>query len=519
MRDHLKWVVFPVIFLMAVSALADMSAETLEKEHLARYCINYSSYLVDVGKYLEALENLETAAEVTTIAKTKNEALLSKATMLTAFLDAPEQALKIYQQVADTDSPVAETAAYREGLLLFDLQRFKEAGNSLTKYRKRFPEGRFRFQVEALEGEVNRQLSKPPEEPIPPRPEKSITPVLRVRVKLAYKAGNASITGTAPVCATNMGCKNSFALKVQNGKLLVDGVVAKQLPVIFKSDKPLTISARKKKKQLRGNLSASIKNGKLLVINNVNMEEYLLGVVPSENPASWPIETLKAQAIAARTYAYYQLLHRKNWSYDLVDYAGDQAYGGVAKEHTRSNKAVRETAGVVLMYGDKPILAQYSANSGGYTADANAVFKVPKPYLSARRDPASLKGGMANWTRSFTVAEVEAAFAKINIKAKGLAAIEPAQSGPSGRYIKIRLVFRDGTSKVLRNRPTLRRALDLPEILMDIEKKDDTFIFHGHGWGHGVGYSQWGSRFMGKTKNHLEILAFYYGDVKPEKLW
>ena len=69
--------------------------ETLEKEHLARYCINYSSYLVEVGKYLEALENLETAAEVTTIAKTKNEALLSKATLLTAFLDAPEDALKI----------------------------------------------------------------------------------------------------------------------------------------------------------------------------------------------------------------------------------------------------------------------------------------------------------------------------------------------------------------------------------------------------------------------------------------
>jgi stage II sporulation protein D len=202
-----------------------------------------------------------------------------------------------------------------------------------------------------------------------------------------------------------------------------------------------------------------------------------------------------------------------------VDYAGDQAYGGMAKEHSRSTKAVKATAGVVLTHNDKPILAMFSANSGGYTADAKAVFDLTKPYLVARKDPASLHGSMAKWTRKFSVAEVVSAMAKINIKADGLTAIEAAQRGPSGRIIKVRLVLGDGTRKVLRNRPTLRRALNLPEILHDIDKNGDTFIFHGHGWGHGVGYSQWGSAHMGKQKKYLEILAFYYGDVRPDKLW
>ena len=283
---------------------------------------------------------------------------------------------------------------------------------------------------------------------------------------------------------------------------------------------PLAIITDKKEKRLRGRLSASIVNSKLLVNNIVDIEAYLLSVVPSENPASWPIEALKSQAVAARTYAYYQLLHRKTRSWDLVDYAGDQAYGGTDKEHSRSSKAVRGNRRQwCSQRTTKPILAMFSANSGGYTADAKAVFDLSKPYLAARQDPASLKGSMAKWTRTFSTAEVVAALNKINIKADGLSAIQAEQRGPSGRVIKIRLVFQDGTSKVLRNRPTLRRALDLPEILHEIEKKDNSFVFRGHGWGHGVGYSQWGGAHLGKEKNYKEILAFYYGGVKLEKLW
>jgi stage II sporulation protein D len=262
----------------------------------------------------------------------------------------------------------------------------------------------------------------------------------------------------------------------------------------------------------------SLYKGKLLVVNHVDIEDYLLSVVPSESIPSWPLETLKAQAVTARTYAYYQILHRRNKPYDLVDDEGDQAYGGVDKEHPKATKAVKLTEGQVLVYRGRPILAMYMANSGGYTADPKAVFNLFKPYLVAHPDPASLKGKMARWKRVFSVEEVEKKFRKFGIKIDGLINIEPAQIGPSGRIIKVKLVTTRG-NKVLRTRTTLRRVLKLPDILLYIKKIDNKFIFEGGGFGHGVGYSQWGAAIMGKTHSYLDILSFYYPGTKVEKLW
>ncbi|HDZ91791.1 MAG TPA: SpoIID/LytB domain-containing protein, partial [Deltaproteobacteria bacterium] len=250
----------------------------------------------------------------------------------------------------------------------------------------------------------------------------------------------------------------------------------------------------------------------------VDMEDYLKSVVPSESYSSWPLQTLKAQAVASRTYAYYQLLHRKDWDYDLVDDQGDQAYKGIERERPRSTRAVNETRGMVLTYENRPILAMYSANSGGYTADAMSVFSLSKPYLIAHPDPESLKGKMARWTRKFTVKEVEAALKRRGIKVNGLKRIEAEEKGPSGRIVKVRVVSRSG-SKVLRTRTTLRRALRLPEILLDIERTGDRFIFRGRGWGHGVGYSQWGSAILGKTTTYDKILRFYYPNATLTKKW
>ena len=126
---------------------------------------------------------------------------------------------------------------------------------------------------------------------------------------------------------------------------------------------------------------------------------------------------------------------------------------------------------------------------------------------------------MANWTRKYSISDVVSALRKINIDAGGLKEIEAAEQGPSGRITKVRLVLSSGKTQVLRNRTTLRRALDLPEILHGIRRDGKTFIFDGHGWGHGVGYSQWGSAYLGRNKKYSEILSFYYGDAKLQKLW
>jgi len=130
----------------------------IEQEQLARWHINYASYLIDVGKYLEALENYHTAIEVTALRKTKTDAMLAKATLLSSFLDADEEALKVYQEVGRNFPEGAEIAIYREGLLLFELNRFEEAAEAFKSYNARYPAGRFQFQAEVLMEKVKDAL-------------------------------------------------------------------------------------------------------------------------------------------------------------------------------------------------------------------------------------------------------------------------------------------------------------------------------------------------------------------------
>ena len=501
----------------------------LEREREARYDINYASYLIEVGKYMEALENYETAIELTSVEKTKIDALLAKATLLSAFLDAPEEALKTYREVYKKYPQAAEIALYREGLLLFHLNRPDEAKEILKEYLTRYPRGRFLFQTEALLEQIKKIVPPAPPPPVPkppvpkppvvkpPKPKPPVVEQPEVRVRLCRTTGEATIKGS-PVCAEGLGCRESFTVRGSDGQIFVDGTPVRERKIFFEGKSLLEIRCGKKKKKVRGRLMARLKDGKLYIINYVNIEDYLKSVVPSESYSSWPLETLKAQAVAARTYAYYQLLHRKNWVFDLVDDEGDQAYKGVKRERSKSTRAVKETSGGILSYKDKPILAMYSANSGGYTADAKSIFSLRKPYLVAHPDPESLKGKMARWTREFSVSEIESALRKRGIKVSGLQKIEPAEKGPSGRVIKVRIISKDG-SKVLRTRTTLRRALKLPEILLEIKRKNNHFIFNGRGWGHGVGYSQWGSAILGKKTSYDKILGFYYPNASLEKKW
>ena len=513
------------------------------QEHEARYDINEAAYLIEVGKYMEALENYQSALELSAIPKTRIDALLSKATLLSSFLDAPEKALEVYRKVSREYPQAAEIGRYREGLLLFELDRPDEAKPVIGNYLKAYPKGKFRFQAEALLEQIKKTPPKPtppPEpkptpkpipKPIPPppglpspkptpptvKPAPKLMPSPELRVRLCKTTGSATISGTN-VCAKGFGCKNRFVVKNTGGVLMVNGSRTSGSEMLFESENPLVVSCGKKKKKVRGNILAKLRKGKLYIINRVDMELYLRSVVPSESYASWPLETLKAQTVAARTYAYYQMLHRKTWVFDLVDDEGDQAYKGMKRERKKTDQAVMETKGQILSYKNKPILAMYSANSGGYTADSGSIFGLSKPYLVAHKDPKSLEGKMARWKKTYSVSKVERALNRRGLKLKGLKRIEPAKKGPSGRVIKIRIVA-DNKTKTVRTRTTLRRALKLPEILLEIKKENGNFIFDGRGWGHGVGYSQWGSAILGKKTSYDKILAFYYPNASLIQKW
>lgn len=135
--------------------------------------------------------------------------------------------------------------------------------------------------------------------------------------------------------------------------------------IVIKPLSPGFVSA--KGKWYRGIIMIQNKNGKLTVINNVPLEDYIKGVVPSEMPSSWATEAHKAQAIAARSYALANLGKRAKYGYDLKDTPEDQAYGGASKETPDTNYAVDETKGIVLTYNMKVINAYYSASAGGQT--------------------------------------------------------------------------------------------------------------------------------------------------------
>lgn len=149
--------------------------------------------------------------------------------------------------------------------------------------------------------------------------------------------------------------------------------------VVLKPSEGGFISA--KNKWYRGHLIIQNKNKKLTVINDVSLEDYIKGVVPSEMPSGWELEALKAQAIAARSYALANLGKRASLGYDLKDTPEDQAYGGASAETSKTNRAVDETSGLVLTYNYKVVSAFYSASAGGQTVTAKEAWGNDVPYV------------------------------------------------------------------------------------------------------------------------------------------
>ncbi len=171
---------------------------------------------------------------------------------------------------------------------------------------------------------------------------------------------------------------NSIAIKLPDDKKFY---TTKTNNLIFTTDKNAFIFT--KGKWYRGNMIAQIRGRGITVINDVPLEYYLLGVVPSEMPSKWNIEALKAQAIAARSYAVANMGKRGSRGYDLKDTPEDQAYGGASAETKSTNLAVRSTLGQVLMYQNKVIPAYYHASAGGHTNNSGKSWTKDMPFLAS----------------------------------------------------------------------------------------------------------------------------------------
>ncbi|WP_214480760.1 SpoIID/LytB domain-containing protein [Bacillus sp. SM2101] len=307
------------------------------------------------------------------------------------------------------------------------------------------------------------------------------------------------------------------------------------------------------------------------LVNTLHIEDYIKGVVPSEMPSYWPYEALKAQAVAARSYAFSQM----QTSQYLNMTVASQVYRGKTNEAATTNQAIAETNGIFATYNNEPIQAFFHASSGGYTENSEDIWSNPIPYIRAVEDsfdqhpdnthygwsmsiPAttitnSLFGNAQNTLLSLKVTERSIAGAVQQMEAivydnetntRPSISLKPTFTSSSdgfrtifGEYLKsskftvtgdaaAKIIVADGSTTHVDNLYgyELQTADNATETIVDdnitLKTKTSTALyptftqayqFSGDGWGHGLGMSQWGARSMASAGyTYDQILKHYY---------
>lgn len=208
----------------------------------------------------------------------------------------------------------------------------------------------------------------------------------------------------------------------------------------------------------RGKLVARASGEGLYVINDVGLDDYIKGVVPNESPASWPAAALKAQAVAARSYAL--ATDAGGAGFDQYDDTRSQVYVGKSTEQPTTNRAVRRTAGKVLRYDGEVIPAYFSSSSGGQTENVEFGFGggTPRPYLKSVRDPYDKASPYHRWTETFSRREMQSRLG--DLVAGRLRRIKVTKTGVSPRIVEAKVIGsagrRTATGAELRSRLGLR---------------------------------------------------------------
>jgi len=275
-------------------------------------------------------------------------------------------------------------------------------------------------------------------------------------------------------------------------------------------------------KSYRGKMVVRLlKNNRLTVINEIDIEDYLKGVLPSEMNPAWPLEALKAQSVAARSFAWKNLNRHSDEGFDLCATVHCQVYSGFAdKEDARITRAVEETRGEILIdpsNGDTAN-AVFHACCGGYTEDPANVWDLsgarPPSYLVPRRCPYCRDYPHFNWTSTLDAGFIRDRLNQNGWKVGNIKNIEIAGRNVSGRVRFFRIIHSGGKTAVPGGK--FRLAVDPWKIKSTrisniVRRGNGIFEFKGQGWGHGVGMCQAGAKGMAEDgRNYRDILGFYY---------
>ena len=264
-----------------------------------------------------------------------------------------------------------------------------------------------------------------------------------------------------------------------------------------------------------------VRKGKgFLVINRVDIEEYVKGVVPAEVSSTWHPEMLKAQAVAARTYALYQQMLSAAREYDVAATVQDQVYRGKQGVDPVILRAVEDTRGLVVTYQDAPIYAAFSSTAAGLTEDAVNVWSKDYPYLKGVECPFDLMSPYYQWKSSFKIDTLEQNLQQQGFPVGKIATITPFSFSRGGRVAKLR-VLHSGGELVLRGEE-LRKAVGytiIPSTQFAIELIGRDVVLSGFGAGHAVGMCQWGAKELAELGYPFStILRYYYPGTELQNM-
>jgi stage II sporulation protein D len=302
-----------------------------------------------------------------------------------------------------------------------------------------------------------------------------------------------------------------LAVKPESGSL----VNCKSSSVTISPDEPTSILTLKSpgiaERKYRGSIEMSVSENTLKVVNVVDVEDYLLGVLPAEMGESSPTEALRAQAITARTYTLGNHHKHAAQGFDVCDSTHCQTYGGVAAEKPKCSQAVLDTKGMVLTFGGEVAAVMYSTDCGGATVNYCEIRPGSNyPYLKGTVDPEDI--ARTTWEQTYALQDLADKLTSARISGvTELQAITVAKTGFSGRPLEVEIAGKSGKVTIATDK--IRSALGLKSTLFTIEAADGKVTFKGKGWGHGIGLCQTGAKGLASAPHNFtcaQILSHYF---------
>ncbi|MBW4443171.1 MAG: SpoIID/LytB domain-containing protein [Plectolyngbya sp. WJT66-NPBG17] len=343
---------------------------------------------------------------------------------------------------------------------------------------------------------------------------------LRVAIEQNAPQVNVGSSGTAQVLdgsgqvVGEIQAMNGFAAQAKNGGVALDRWKSGAMWIVPKQATDVVWIGNR---WYRGRVYLVPTGKGLTAVNYVDLEQYLFSVLGAEMNGNWPQEALKAQAVAARSYAVYKLQGARNSInsvFDLDDTTRSQVYNGVQSESTGTQQAVLSTAGQVLAYNNRVVEAYFHSSAGGCTEGSENVWSTALPYFQSRQVGFDEGTPVSAWSKTLSLSEMSSHFGVGNIQR-----IAPKNLTKCGRVLAMEIVGDRGT-KIVKG-DDIQAALNLRSTLFTIAaqpiaskaggKATLQFVVTGRGFGHGVGMSQWGAYNMARQgKKYNEILPQYY---------